>query len=235
MAHALSVRYIPTLALLLAAAVAVAGQAPRQPTPAPAVPTLKANAQLVVVDIVVTDKNQKPVPSLKLSDFTLTEDNKPQAVSHFEEHTTAGVAKMAATTKLPAGIFTNDAPAVTGWPVNVLLLDAVNTPPDGQAQVRDQLIKYLKKIRPGTPMAIYGLASHLTVLQGITSDPNVLNDPATLARIQDFRAAGRHVASMGSPDPEAPGGPLLLNSGPEPDAFRPSQCGSDPHQPAHEL
>ena len=63
--------------------VAVAGldtqarsQAPQQP-PAPAVTTLKANARIVVVDVVVTDKNQKPIHNLKPSDFTVLEGQRP--------------------------------------------------------------------------------------------------------------------------------------------------------------
>jgi hypothetical protein len=47
------------------------------------VATLRAGTQLVVVDVVVTDKNQKPVHDLKASDFTLTEENVSQVVKHF--------------------------------------------------------------------------------------------------------------------------------------------------------
>ncbi len=47
--------------------------------PQSGVATLRAGTQLVVVDVVVTDKNQKPVHGLKASDFTLTEENVPQS------------------------------------------------------------------------------------------------------------------------------------------------------------
>ena len=40
--------------------------------------------------------------------------------------------------------------------------------------VRDQMLKYLKEARPGTRMAIFGLTTRLILLQGFTSDPELL-------------------------------------------------------------
>ena len=70
--------------------VAAGGQA--------AVPTLKANTRIVVVDVVVTDSKQNAVRNLKATDFSLLEKNEAQTITHFEEHSalTAG-----ATAKLP--------------------------------------------------------------------------------------------------------------------------------------
>ena len=44
----------------------------------------KASSNLVVVDVVVTDKAGKPMRGLKQGDFTVLEDGKPQKVSVFE-------------------------------------------------------------------------------------------------------------------------------------------------------
>src|SRR4051812_18496768 len=60
--------------------------AAKAPAQAP-VATLKAAAQLVVVDVVVTDVHQGPVHGLKASDFTLSEGGAPQVIKNFEEHT----------------------------------------------------------------------------------------------------------------------------------------------------
>ena len=216
MPYAVLLRPCSCFTLLLAATVFIVGQAPAQSPTAAAIPTLKVSTQLVVVDVVVTDKGHRHVHGLKLSDFTLTEDSKQQAIGHFEEHTAADMAKMAAMPKLPAGIFTNAVSATTGRPVNVLLLDAMNTSPGDQAMVREQLIKYLRKVAPGTPIAIYGLGSQqLTILQGVTSDANVLSDPATLARIHDFRAPGRSNANRTS-GPEGPAEGFLASVDPDP-------------------
>jgi hypothetical protein len=46
----------------------------------------KKNAQIVILDVVVTGKNAAPVPGLHKEDFQVSEDGHPQTVTHFEEH-----------------------------------------------------------------------------------------------------------------------------------------------------
>jgi VWFA-related protein len=159
---------------------------PAAPQPAPAaqqrppqsgVATLRAGTQLVVVDVVVTDKSQRPIHGLKASDFTLTEENVPQVVKHFEEHTAltpADATKFPSMPKFPPGVFTNYTPQPVNGAVNLLLLDALNTPLKDQFYVRQQLLAYLNATPPGTRIAIFGLTSQLTILQGFTSDPAIL-------------------------------------------------------------
>ena len=154
-------------------------------TPQPSrsgVATLRAGTQLVVVDVVVTDKNQKPVHGLKASDFTLSEENVPQIVKHFEEHaalTPADATKFPALPKFPPGVFTNYTPEPVNGAVNLLLLDALNTPLKDQSYVRQQLLAYLNATPPGTRIAIFGLTTQLTILQGFTSDPDILKAVAS--------------------------------------------------------
>src|SRR5216683_1220166 len=146
------------------------------------VATLRAGTQLVVVDVVVTDKNQKPVHGLKASDFTLSEENVPQIVKHFEEHaalTPADATKFPALPKFPPGVFTNYTPEPVNGAVNLLLLDALNTPLKDQSYVRQQLLAYLNATPPGTRIAIFGLTTQLTILQGFTSDPDILKAVAS--------------------------------------------------------
>jgi VWFA-related protein len=170
-----------------AALAAAQTQQPAPSAPPPAQPpksgiTLHASTQLVVVDVVVTDKNRKPVHGLKQSDFTLTEDNSPQVLNHFEEHTALTVAdatKFQEMPKLPPGIFTNYTPDPVNGAVNILLLDTLNTPVKDQMFVRQQLLAYLNSAAPGTRIAIFGLTSRLTILQGFTSDPAVLKAVAS--------------------------------------------------------
>jgi len=139
--------------------------------------TLHAQAKLVVVDVVVTDKGGKPIHDLKQQDFTLLEGNKPQTVNSFEEHkalTPTEAAKFGTLPKMPPGIFTNFVPTPTNKAVNILLLDSLNTPMQDQMYVRQQLLAYLKNSRPGTNVAVFGLSTKLVMLQGFTSDPEVL-------------------------------------------------------------
>jgi VWFA-related protein len=147
-----------------------ASPAPTQTTPAP-VQTINAKAQLVVLDVVVADSKQTPVHHLKATDFTLLDNNSPQQITGFEEHVApAQTAKVAPMRPLPPGIFTNFSPVPEGSTVNVLLLDALNTPMKDQSYVRDQLREYLKNTPQGTRIAIFGLNDRLIMLQGFTSD-----------------------------------------------------------------
>jgi VWFA-related protein len=147
-------------------------------TPTPAVvPTLKANTRIVVVDVVVTDPKQNAVHSLKASDFSLVEKGQPQSIAHFEEHaamSATAAARMPPIPKLPPGTFTNYSPTMSEGALNILLLDSLNTPMKDQVFVRQQMLKYLAAPRPGIRMAVFGLGSTLHLLQGFTSDPEVL-------------------------------------------------------------
>ncbi len=160
-------------------AAAVSGRAQSAP-PAPAppnapVPTIRTYSNIVVIDVVVTDAQGKPVQGLPASAFSLTEDKKSQALRHFEEHdaSPAGT-QIAEPPKLPPGLFSNRPPAPANGPVNVLLLDYLNTPLTSQPHARQQLIDYLNKAPAGTRIAIFGLTTRLVMLQGFTSDMKVL-------------------------------------------------------------
>ena len=79
-----------TLAVLASFLTAYA-QAPPPPEPPADVPvgapSFKTTSQLVVVNVSVKDKDGKFIDDLKASDFTLTEDGKPQQIRVFEfEH-----------------------------------------------------------------------------------------------------------------------------------------------------
>jgi len=141
--------------------------------------TLHTGVRLVLVDIVVTDKNGQPAHGLKAEDFSLLEGGTSQTFKSFEEHTAlagAEAAKMATPAKLPPGIFSNFAAAQFDGPLNVLVLDRLNTPLENQAQMIKQINEYLANARPGTRMAIFGMTDKLMLLQGFTDDPQVLKD-----------------------------------------------------------
>jgi VWFA-related protein len=169
-------------ALFTAAAIAqtpATAQTPAPPAPQATgpIPTLQANTQLVVVDVVVQDKDGHPVHGLKVEDFHLTEGKTLQTIRHFEEHSTLiPVEPGPQLPPMPPGTFTDYTPIPPNGTLNILLLDALNTPTKDQAYVRDQLQEYVKNARPGTRIAIFGLANQLIILQGFTSDPQTLKD-----------------------------------------------------------
>src|SRR5271163_1185235 len=90
--------------------------------------TLTADTQLVILDVVVTDSKQNPVHNLNASDFTVFEDNTPEPIKSFDEHTSANATKPEPPLSLPPGTFTNSTAAPTSTPLDILLLDTLNTP-----------------------------------------------------------------------------------------------------------
>jgi VWFA-related protein len=150
-------------------------QAAPATAPATASPLLRANANLVLVDVVVTDKGNTPVHGVDRSRFHVFENGKEQPITAFDEHRPAtappdAAAVAAQIAALPPHTYTNtpvypDAPAI-----NVLLLDALNTPVADQAEARRQMIQYMSTIKPGTSLAIFTLSSQLRLVEGFTTD-----------------------------------------------------------------
>lgn len=147
----------------------------------PSVTTLHTDARLVVLDVVVTDGKGHPVTGLKQKDFKLLEDGQPQTVKSFEEHVPVDPAmaakRMAAVAaQLPPNTFTNYTPLTGSSAANVILLDALDTPVQAQMYLREQMIDYMKTVPPGTPIAIFQLDTQMHMVQGLTSDPEVLRE-----------------------------------------------------------
>ncbi len=139
--------------------------------------TIHAHAKLVVVDVTVSDKNGNPIHDLKKDDFTILENGNPQAIGSFEEHvalSASDAVKFPPMPRMPPGVFTNITPAPINSAINIILIDSLNTPYGDQAYLRSQLINYINHARPGTSIAIFGLTTTLTMLQGFTSDPEAL-------------------------------------------------------------
>jgi len=138
---------------------------------------LQMHVPLVVEDVVVTDGNSQPIHGLTAADFTVTENGKPVTPLNFEEHTAVTAAQAAEALKPPdlgMNVYTNMPTAPVSSALNILLLDALNTPATNQVRVRQQMIEYLKTLPPGQRIAIFGLGSRLYLLQDFTTDPAVL-------------------------------------------------------------
>jgi len=147
-------------------------------------PTLSVTTREVLLDVVVTDGG-RAVTGLKASDFTVLEEGKPQAVASLQEHgpmNAAMTARLLANPPLPANTFTNYTPVANSNAYTVILLDALNTRLDDQMLVRLELIKYLKHMQPGVPVAIFERDTKMHMVQGFTSDPQVLLAAAEGAR-----------------------------------------------------
>jgi len=147
--------------------------------------------QLVVVNVSAKDKNGNPIKGLKASDFTVTEDGKPQQIKTFEyqrlEDTslpTPAPAPRDAASAAPAeasgvkpAVATQIAPAKSGevkYKNRRLLLmffDQAGMPVVDQMRAQQAAMKFLNtRITPSDLVAVLTYSTDLKVLQDFTDD-----------------------------------------------------------------
>jgi VWFA-related protein len=143
------------------------------PTAAP-VPVIRTGATNVLVDVVVTDHHGVPVDNLKKDDFTVLENGQPQQIVSFESHLPPASAVPAVVPQPIAGVYTNVQAAPESAAVDVLLIDALNTPTESQAQSHRLLVQYLKTLPIGKPIAVFALNGQLRQLEDFTTDHTAL-------------------------------------------------------------
>jgi hypothetical protein len=106
--------------------------------------TLKVTTRIVVLDVVVTDKQGKLVDRpLTKDDFTIFEDRVPQTIRSFEtpsDHTMPTVVAGQAVVNSAA-----DLKKIGDAPVTVLVLDELNSKFEDMSYSRQMMIKYLQE------------------------------------------------------------------------------------------
>jgi VWFA-related protein len=206
----------------------------QQPSPPPKDPglVLRVTTRMVLVDALVLDKEGHPVKGLKPDDFTLTEDGVRQSIASFSERNSEHP-NAAPLPTLPPHVTTNR-PAVTqanaqNGTVAVLLLDGLNTPPQNQIYVKQQMLTFLaRQYDPTTKLAVIALTNKLTVLQDFTQDPLLLR--AALARyLAETPALARSGGQMETPSATIPAPTVNL---PAQAKGGPTGSGPDPGLPA---
>jgi len=153
---------------------------------------LKITTRLVIVDVVATDRKGSPVTDLKQDEFRLMEDGKEERVRVFSFQNMSANAESEPAQPapvdppLPPNVVTNIRRFARTGPLNVLLLDGLNTRMNNQQYAKTQLIEFLKKLPADQPIAVYLLGTRLHLLQDFTSDPAVLKD--VLLHLKEFRS-----------------------------------------------
>ncbi len=134
------------------------------------IPLFRSRVHRVILDVVVTDSNEKPVRGLTRDDFTVAEDGKTQRVLSFDVHDFDAVAETPKVPELPANTFMNIPPAPERGPLYVILYDMVNMKVDDQGPARVQLLKFIADKPEGARFAIFVLSDGLRMVQGFTAD-----------------------------------------------------------------
>ena len=186
-------RPVPTavlLALLLSSLPLAFPQAKKSPDAnstsrqqAAETPVIRSTTRLVQLSVIVQNRKGEPITGLKKEDFTILDQGKPQTVALFSNEGAPPPAG-APPRPLPLNVFTNrlDQKGQEPGAVTVILFDSLNTSVLDQSYVRNQILLFLKTLKPQDHVAIYGLTTQLVVLHEFTQDASAL-----VAAVKQFR------------------------------------------------
>jgi VWFA-related protein len=153
--------------------------------------------QLVVVDVFAKDKSGNPIENLKASDFTITEDGKPQAIKfcEYQELKNDPITEPPAAAALTPRPEVAEAPkpvvkAVTANQIApaspgevkykdrrlmVMFFDMTSMPIQDQIRAQESAIKFVKtQITPSDLMAIMTFSADVKVVEDFTDDRDQL-------------------------------------------------------------
>src|SRR5438128_5429292 len=162
---------------------------------------IKLRTELVQIDVLVTDKNNKPVAGLKREDFELFDNNKRQQISNFayEQTNTRHVSEATPETRsLPKAITAGELKRVIAFVVDTLHIKFENI-----YRTRKLLEDFVdNKMQPGDLVLILPTSGGSGVLQQFTSNKRVLH--RAIDRLRPFFFSNdstpyRSFARMGAP------------------------------------
>jgi VWFA-related protein len=142
----------------------------QQQTKKPAEDVIKIGTELVQIDVLVADKNNKPVGGLKREDFVLYDNDDAQQITHFsyEESKTTRASDDASRLL----------PAITAGQVNRVLafvIDTLHMNPDSVYRTRNMLEDFIEaKMAPGDLMLVLQTGGGSGLYQQFTADRRVL-------------------------------------------------------------
>jgi VWFA-related protein len=153
----------------------------QEPASPPSV-TFSTNANLVVLDAVVKDRNGKPVTNLTRDDFTVLEDGVVQTIASFESASSQGTPVPAVDNGKSSDERKASAP-VSPQALTILVLDELNSEVFDQAYGRNAIEKFLSKHGPRleqpTSLMLLG-QKRIELLHDYTQDARALTPSCPL-------------------------------------------------------
>ncbi len=161
---------------------------------------IRINVDLVQVDAIVVDSEDRKVADLQAEDFNILQDGKPQKITHFSYVRIRSPKAPAAASKLPL-----PQPPQTGLKASqirrtiALVVDDLGLSFDSTVRIRESLKKWMDtEMQPGDLVAVIRTGVGISALQQFTGDKRVLY--AAIDRIK-YNVAGRvAAASFGARD-----------------------------------
>ena len=165
------------LILLLSGSFVTTNAQSQQPPPPPQDQpyTIQTISRVVLTDVTVTDRNGNPVRGLPKSAFQIFDDNKPQTIASFEEHSGTPAVAPIETPVAARGVYSNEYIEHLPPVLNVVIIDIANLSIPDQMYLNYELTKFFEEQSNGQPLAIYLRAGNgCFLLQNFTSDRALL-------------------------------------------------------------
>ena len=177
------------LATLLCLATAAQNPQPQQPKPTSSKDqdTLKIETELVQIDLIVTDKQGKPVHGLKREDFELYEDGKKQSLTHFAVGTAKQPAQWLTTDKKRSvNSPTATTPTEQAGRYIVLAVDDYHLSAGNLNYVKRALSKFIaEQMVAGDQVAVVTTSGNVGLFQQFTREREVLERAIARLTVQE--------------------------------------------------
>jgi VWFA-related protein len=165
-------------ALALAAALTAAGLAPRAQAPAPGEPrpTFRVGSDLVVVDLVVTDRDQRFVADLRPEEIRIEEDGRERPLQFLQlvRAGQPGVAPVGLAPSAPreTAAMRDALPTVAAESASLaIVIDLLGTPAEAMPRVRAAIRKMVdEEVPDGTPLMLATAWHGVTVHHPFATD-----------------------------------------------------------------
>ncbi|HKS40198.1 MAG TPA: VWA domain-containing protein [Blastocatellia bacterium] len=147
--------------------------------------TIKLRSELVQIDVLVTDKNNKPVGGLKREDFELYDNGKPQLITNFSYEEAKnlrieGNKEAGQTASLPQAITAGELHRVVAF-----VIDTLHMNPSSMYSTRKMLQDFIDhQMKPGDLVLIISTGSGSGLLQQFTADRRLLSQ--AINRLRPF-------------------------------------------------
>ncbi|HTT20332.1 MAG TPA: VWA domain-containing protein [Candidatus Sulfotelmatobacter sp.] len=130
-------------------------------------PTFHTATHLVVVNVVATDRDGKPISGLKKQDFKLSEDGKVQSIQVFESHMPSRQSSVVP--DMGPDQHTHFPNFAADGAINAILFDLLNTLAEDQSYAKQQLIEFLGTLPHGQRVALFTLNGDLRMVGDFTT------------------------------------------------------------------
>ncbi|HVN03927.1 MAG TPA: VWA domain-containing protein [Bryobacteraceae bacterium] len=174
-------------AFVLAASIGASWNAQGQ-----APPVIRSETRQVLVPVVVNDRHGHNVPNLKVSDFEVLEDGKPQRIVALGTESSGGVPVPVDGSAVPSPVATGGPAAAANNAAApqasyLILVDTLHSSFANFGRVREALVKFFAKEPPAdAQFAVMALGRELHVVQDSTRDMHAALDAVQASRFANL-------------------------------------------------